>query len=60
MKKKIMVMATITIDGENVSLSVVKTLLSKIKKYFRYKYKLSNDDAEIVSIELSDNFIELQ
>ena len=55
-----MVMATITIDGENVSLSVVKTLLSKIKKYFRYKYKLSNDDAEIVSIELSDNFIELQ
>ena len=59
MKKKILVMATITIEGENINKSIIGMILSKIKKYFMYKFRFKNSEAEIVYFELSDNFIEL-
>lgn len=60
MKKKIMVMATITIEGDNLNKSIISMILSKIKKYFTYKFKFKNSNAEIVYFELTDNFIEIQ
>ena len=60
MKKKILVMATITIEGESLSKNFILVILSKIQKYFAYKFKFSNSKAEIVKIELSDNYVELQ
>lgn len=60
MKKKILVMATITIEGENITKGIIQIILSKIKKYFTYKFRLKNSKAEIVYFELSDNFVELQ
>lgn len=52
-------MATITIEGENINKSIIGMILSKIKKYFMYKFRFKNSEAEIVYFELSDNFIEL-
>lgn len=60
MKKKIMVMATITIEGENLTKGFISMILSKIKKYFIYKFKFKSSSAEIVYFELTDNFIEIQ
>lgn len=53
-------MATITIEGDNLNKSIISMILSKIKKYFTYKFKFKNSNAEIVYFELTDNFIEIQ
>lgn len=55
-----MVIATITIEGENLSRGFISMVLSKIKKYFTYKFRFKNSNAEIVYFELTDNFIEIQ
>lgn len=60
MRKKLIVIATIDIEGDNLTDSFIKILLSKIKKYFKYKHQLSIDEAEIISFELSDNYMEIQ
>ena len=60
MKKKILVMATITIEGESLSKNFILVILSKIQKYFLYKFKFSNSKAEIVKFEVSDNYVELE
>lgn len=60
MRKRLMVIATIDIEGDNLTDSFIKGLLSKIKKYFKYKHKLSIDEADIISFQLSDNYVEIQ
>ncbi len=60
MKKKIVVMATITIEGENLTKNFISIILTKIRKYFTYKFRFKESEAEIVVFELSDNFIEIQ
>lgn len=59
MKKKILVMATITIEGEELTKNFIAIILSKIQKYFAYKFRFSNSKAEIIKFELSDNFVEI-
>lgn len=60
MKKKILVMATISIEGENLTNNLIKILLNKIRKFFSYKYRYKDSNVEIVYFELSDNFVELE
>lgn len=60
MKKKILVMATITIEGDNLTKNLIKILLNKIKQFFSYKYRYKDSNVEVVYFELSDNFVELQ
>ena len=60
MKKKIVVMATITIEGENLTKNFISIILTKIRKYFTYRFRLKESEAKIVVFELSDNFIEIQ
>lgn len=60
MKKKILVMATITIEGDNLTKNLIKILLNKIKQFFSYKYRYKDSSVEVVYFELSDNFVELQ
>lgn len=60
MKKTIIVMATIKIEGDNLSNSFIKSILYKIKKWFRYNHKQESQQHIVVSVELSDNFIVLE
>ena len=59
MKKKILEMATITIEGEELTKNFIAIILSKIQKYLAYKFRFSNSKAEIIKFELSDNFVEI-
>lgn len=52
-------MATITIEGEELTKNFIARILSKIQKYFAYKFRFSNSKAEIIKFELSDNFVEI-
>jgi hypothetical protein len=60
MKKKILVMATITIEGENITKNFIRILLNKIKKFFSYKYRYEKSSVQIIKFELSDNFVEIE
>ena len=60
MKKRILVMATITIEGNNLTKNLITIILTKIKQYFAYKYRSKDSRVEIVHFELSDNYVELQ
>lgn len=60
MKKRILVMATITIEGDNLTKNLITIILTKIKQYFTYKYRSKDSAVEIVHFELSDNYVELQ
>jgi hypothetical protein len=60
MKKRILVMATITIEGDNLTKNLISIILAKIKQYFAYKYRSKDSTVEIVHFELSDNYVELQ
>ncbi len=60
MKKRILVMATITIEGDNLTKNLITIILTKIKQYFAYKYRSKDSTVEIVHFELSDNYVELQ
>ena len=60
MKKTVMVMATIKIEGDDLSSSFIKAILYKIKKWFRYSHKQESDKHIVVSVELSDDFITLE
>ena len=53
-------MATITIEGENLTKNFISIILTKIRKYFTYRFRLKESEAKIVVFELSDNFIEIQ
>lgn len=53
-------MATITIEGDNLTKNLIKILLNKIKQFFSYKYRYKDSNVEVVYFELSDNFVELQ
>jgi len=59
MRKKILVMATITIDGDHLTKNFISMILVKIHKYFAYKFRLKDSKAEIIKFELSDNFVEI-
>ena len=60
MRKKIVVMATITIEGDNLTKNFISIILTKIRKYFVYKFRLKDSEAELVTFELSDNYVEIQ
>lgn len=59
MKKTIVVMATITIEGDNLDHSFIQKILRKISKYFLFKFKYEDDNSVIVSYQISDNFVEI-
>lgn len=59
MKKTIVVMATIKIEGENLNDSCIKKILKRIQKYFLYKFKYEDDNSVIVGYQISDNFVEI-
>ncbi len=59
MKKRILVIATITIEGDNLTKNLITIILTKIKQYFAYKYRSKDSTVEIVHFELSDNYVEL-
>jgi hypothetical protein len=59
MKKKIIVMATITVEGDNITHNLLRIILAKIKKYFAYQYRIKDSSVELVKFELSDNYVEL-
>lgn len=59
MKKTIVVMATITIEGDNLNHSFIKKILRKISKYFLFNFKYEDDNSVIVSYQISDNFVEI-
>ena len=59
MKKKIIVIATITIEGDNLTKNFISIILTKIQKYFLYKFRFQESSSEIVRFELSDNFVEI-
>ena len=59
MKKTIVVMATIKIEGENLDDSHIKKILKKIQKYFLYKFNYEDDNSVIVGYQISDNFVEI-
>ena len=59
MKKTIVVMATITIEGDNLNHSFIQKILRKISKYFLFKFKYEDDNSVIVSYQISDNFVEI-
>ena len=52
-------MATITIEGENLNHTFISSILSRIKKYFLYKFNYEKKDFTIIKVEISDNFVEL-
>lgn len=60
MKKKIVVMATITVEGDNLTQNLLRIILAKIKKYFTYQYRYENSSVELVKFELSDNYVEIE
>lgn len=60
MKKKILVMATITVEGENLTRNFITIILTKIQKYFTYRYKYKDSQIEFVKFELSDNYVEIK
>ena len=59
MKKKIIVIATITIEGDNLTKNFISIILTKIQIYFLYKFRFQESSSEIVRFELSDNFVEI-
>jgi len=60
MKKTIVVMATIKVEGDNLSTNFIKAILYKIKKWFKYRYKQESDSHIVVSVELSDDYITIE
>lgn len=60
MKKKILVMATITVEGENLTKNFITIILAKIQKYFAYRYRYKDSHVELVKFELSDNYVEIK
>jgi hypothetical protein len=60
MKKKIIVMATITVEGHNITHNLLRIILAKIKKYFTYQYRTKESNVELVKFELSDNYVEIE
>ena len=60
MKKTIVLIATIKIEGDNLSDSFVKAILYKIRKWFKYKHKQESDNYIVVSVELSDDYITIE
>ena len=60
MKKKILVMATITIEGENLNKNFISIILAKITKYFAYRYRTRESTIDLIKFELSDNYVEIK
>jgi hypothetical protein len=59
MKKTIMVMATITIEGDDLNTGFLKRIVQKIGKWFRYKHRLESDNYIVAKVEFSDSYIEI-
>lgn len=60
MKKTIMVMATITIEGDHLNSGFIKRILQRISRWFRYKYNLQGDNFIVANVELSTNYVEIK
>ena len=60
MKKTIMVMATIKVEGDDLPNNLIKAILYKIKKWFKYRYKQESDNYIVVNVELSDDYITIE
>jgi len=60
MKKTIMVMATITIEGDDLNAGFLKRILQKIRKWFKYQHRLESDTYIVANVEFSDSYIEIE
>ena len=61
MKKKVMVMVEIEMEGELLDRKLMTRVISRISKWFRWKYRGENTDTYIVSrVSFSDNFFEIE
>lgn len=54
-----MVMATITIEGDDLNTGFLKRIVQKIGKWFRYKHRLESDNYIVAKVEFSDSYIEI-
>lgn len=61
MKKKVMVMVEIEMEGESLNRKLMTLIIKKIGKWFRWKYRGESTDTYIVSrVSFSDNFFEIE
>ena len=61
MKKKVMVMVEIEMEGELLDRKLMTRVISRISKWFRCKYSGETTDTYIVSrVSFSDNFFEIE
>jgi hypothetical protein len=61
MKKKVMVMVEIEMEGELLDRKLMTRVISRISKWFRWKYMGETTDTYIVSrVSFSDNFFEIE
>ncbi len=61
MKKKVMVMVEIEMEGELLDRKLMTRVISRISKWFRWKYRGETTDTYIVSrVSFSDNFFEIE
>jgi len=61
MKKKVMVMVEIEMEGDSLDRRLMSRIIKRISKWFRWKYRGENNDTYIVSRgSFSDNFFEIE
>ena len=61
MKKKVMVMVEIEMEGELLDRKLMTRVISRISKWFMLKYRGEATDTYIVSrVSFSDNFFEIE
>ncbi len=61
MKKKVMVMVEIEIEGDCLDRKLMSRIIKRIGKWFRWKYRCEEGDSYIVSrVQFSDNFFEIE
>lgn len=59
MKKTIIVMATVVIEGDDVDRGLIGNVLDKLRHWYRWKHKMEGDDYAVVRVELSQDYAEL-
>lgn len=61
MKKKVVVMVEIEMEGDSLDRKLMSRIIKRISKWFRWRYRGENTDTYIVSrVSFSDNFFEIE
>ena len=59
MKKTIIVMATIEIEGDHLNEGFIQKILNRINRWFRWSHRLEADNYIVAKVDFSDNFVEI-